>query len=238
MIRQLPIDTPQEHESRGLSVRELIKSALALVPVAAALVQHEAARFWGLLGFGLLLLAASFYRGIGAQVRSWSRARRERRLARQSFPQLFKLVQRFAEFVDINRNDTLHAILSSEVLGHSRDLRGMDVAALTLLSGFWGRLRDRMARSPTSVNNLSDALADFDNLLWAYESFCVQPVFERFPRDLHAQLTPKARSELEAFRSRYVLFRSSYGNFARDVAGELSAAHLNLFSTPLPKPLE
>ncbi len=222
----LGVQEEREQPSKTTAFEILMK----LVPVVLAfiaLVQEQQARFWGLLVFAALSLFLGFYRSTVEGMKHLLARRQDERLARQRFVQLRGVVRHFAEFVDAGRSDNIQEIALSEICRRNTgDFSRLGLTPVQLFNGFWFFLSQRMNTQEPNLANLLGCISEFGHLIGSYSQGCLMPIFERYPQDLRASLTPEAKSSLESFRERFVLFLDSNEHFLKDLADSLNTAQI------------
>ncbi len=158
-------------------------------------------------------------------------------MAKRAFPEFQKFVRQFGDFVDNRRSDTLHAIAMQELCrSNASDLDKLRVPALPLFTGFCHYFAARTNRQAPSLDALEEAITEFHHLISAYNNWCVNPIFDRFPQELAPSLTPSARSSLNSFQQRFANFLDDYSDFVRGLAdsGTISSSVAYGFSRPKP----
>lgn len=194
---------------------------------------------WGLLALAFVSLIAGFHQPVAAVFRNWAERREDRRVARNAFPQLRKLVHRFEEFIG-NQSSTLHYIAQGDVCdGNGLRYNALGLPELSVWHAFWtdlaGRL-DRMDMKRVDISQLRYELTAFFDIVGTYNNSCVSLLFDRLPQSERNALTPKAKSSLNSFQQRFTHFLEEYKNFAKDLS-ESRPALVNvhyIFSIPKP----
>jgi len=115
-------------------------------------------------------------------------------------------------------------------------LQAMGVAPIHLLESHYQLLNSCLTRRQ-DLTQLLLALRGFDNLLHAYETYCLQPIFDHMPSNSHAALTTDSRRALERFRERYVSFREDYEEFEKALAESLRSVQVRPSFFDRPNPL-
>ena len=243
----LPIDVvgaPQEEPPRKPTVfdvlTKLVIPGLSLVAVIITALQQQRVFSWVLLGVFLLSLAVGFYPWVRARLNRSVGERRDERVARKAFAEFRKFVRRFAEFAAAphSRTDTLHAIALEELCaGNYANLKKLCVVPAEVFQPFSLQLRSRVEQQEGNLPNLVDGLEELSLLVRSYTQYCVESIFGQFPPDLRPLLTDKAKSSLESFRERYVVFLDDYSKYLETLEESFSRARVESHYFPRPKPL-
>jgi hypothetical protein len=196
----------------------------ALGPIAVAVVaafQQHGAPFWALFGFAVLGFGVALYEPLRRAVLRRRRRRHDDAGARRAVPELERLVRRFREIVDGDRNDTLHTIIMSGLQNNQAAL-----VRLMIPSGHWFRsfvdeLLIRLRDKPTGLNYLLRAAGEFHTIVHAYGNQCLSPIFEQLPVEDRQLLVSACGRPLEAFRQRYMNFRTDYEKYVNAVLSDL-----------------
>src|SRR5258706_217923 len=137
------------------SKSQALEYVKALGPIAVAVIaafQQHGAPFWALFGFAVVTFGVALYGPVRQSVLRRRRGRHDDAIARRAVPELERLVRRFREIVDGDRNDTLYAILVNGLQSNQAAL-----VRLRIPSGHWFRsfideLLNRLRDKPTGLN--------------------------------------------------------------------------------------
>ena len=194
---------------------------------------------WALLALAISLVIFGF---VWAPFRSKMRERDERardlRAARDALPELRRLADSYAEFVNNGRADTFHYIVESELCqGHGGMLAKLPMPPLTLWYELSVYFSERAVRHPFSASGLRATMMEFHTLVGNYNNLCVAAVFERLPQELQAAVTPKVKSSLNGFQQRFASFLKEYEDFVKELEQTRPIFHGLPRSFVRPKPL-
>jgi hypothetical protein len=81
-------------------------------------------------------------------------------------------------------------------------------------------LSERLDRQPKTMKELRPALMEFHYLVASYNNFCVAKIFQLFPANLRAQLTPDVRAKLNLFQQTFRSYLEAYQLFADRLVNE------------------
>ncbi|MGB8492927.1 MAG: hypothetical protein WCE53_00855 [Candidatus Acidiferrum sp.] len=217
-------------------VTALVIPSLALIASAAAVNSHPR------ITITLIVLAcASFVAGlfppVHASVRRWNARRAAEAVAETAFPEIKKFVRRFEDFVDGRQNNTLHAIVQSDLCqGNGAIYNTLYLPDMGIWTGFRNFFVERIEQEKPTLLALRRDLLEFHHLVGTYNNLCVATIFERLPAELKAGMTAKARSSLNSFQQRLSGFLSDYQDFAKNLAESTPALGDLPRYLSLPKP--
>jgi len=212
----------------------------ALGPIAVAVIaafQQHGAPFWALFGFAVLTFGVALYGPARQGFLRRKRRLRDDAVARRAVPEFERLVQRFREIVDGDRNDTLYAILVDGLQSNQAAL-----VRVRIPTGHWFRslideLLSRLRDKPTGLNYLLRAAGEFHTIAHAYGNQCLSPIFDQLPSEDRQLLVTACGRSLEAFRQRYMSFRTDYEKYVTTVLSELHSTPPLHPELPSTKPL-
>lgn len=208
----------------------LIVPALGIIAVIVGEVRGTPTRLQlGLIAVVIVSLALGFVPLLISGARAVEDRMKDRHVARLYLPQLRKLVDRFGDFVNGSRPDTLHYIADSFLCeGHGQKIAKLAMPNITAWSGRWASFSQRLARQKPDFTELHSFLLDFYDMVGSYDNLCVAAVFDRLPADLAAGMTPRAKSNLSSFQQRFERFLSD----SEQLLKEISAARSSLSDLP------
>ncbi len=151
------------------------------------------------------------------------RRRHDDAIARRAVPELERLVRRFREIVDEDRNDTLHAVLLGGLQNNQAALVRLKIPSGHWFRSFIDELLTRLWDKPAGLNYLLRAAGEFHTIVHAYGNQCLSPIFEQLPPEDRQLLAGACGRSLEAFRQRYMNFRTDYEKYVTAVLSELHA---------------
>jgi hypothetical protein len=184
-----------------------------------------------------LSVGVVFYPSITVLVRTWRARKRAERLAREAFPDLRRFVRRFADFVDGRQNNTLHYMVQNDLCqGDGAILNKLALPDMGIWSGFRDFFANRMEQEAPTLSNLRRGMEEFHHLVGTYNNQCVTAIFERLPRELKADMPPRAKSNLNSLQQRFSSFLSDYQDFAKDLSESARALKDIPQYFALPKP--
>jgi hypothetical protein len=218
----------------------LIVPALSLVAAIVALQRDQRVVAWALLGVLFLSFAVGFYPFVRTRSQQYLSERRDERVARKAFAEFRKCVRRFTEFAAAphSRTDTLHAIALEELCaGNYANLKKLCVVPAEVFQPFSLQLRSRVDQQEGNLPNLVDGVEELSLLVRSYTQYCVESIFGQFPENLRPLLTDKAKSSLESFRERYVVFLDDYSKYLETLEESFSKPRIGPHYFPRPKPL-
>ena len=178
-----------------------------------------------------------FYPSIYVLLRAWRGRKRADQLARRTFPDFRKFVRRFQDFVDGRQNNTLHYIVQNDLCqGNGAIMNRLALPDMAIWSGFRDFFANRVELDEPTISNLRRGMEEFHFLVGTYNNQCVAAVFDRLPRELQADMTPRAKSSLNSLQQRLSSFLSEYQDFAKDLAESTPALKDVPQYFALPKP--
>ncbi len=189
-----------------------------------------------LLGLTVFLVAATYYSSVKRQAVRLLERRRDDAVARNTFPEFREFVHHFGEFIDGGVNNTLHAIVRTEILQRRADGNvAFNIPNLQLWHGWWNYFWQRIDRGPHTMSEVSAALMEFHSLVGSYTNYCVTPIFE-LPANVRAEMSQEAKSSLNSFQQRFERFLGEYGQFSKSLSESRPILHglPCWFSTPKP----
>lgn len=203
-------------------VTRLILPVLSLVALIATR-NIKPALSWPLGIFAIVSFVVGLHQPILGTLHKWSENRKDRRAAREAFPELRKFAHRFESFLTTSSSETLHYIAQSEVSeGNGLRYNALALPELSVWHGFWKDLTDRLdrvdAKRQGNIRELRHELSAFFDLVGTYNNQCVWRLFDGLPSSEVQTLTPKAKSSLNAFQQRLAHFLREYTNFATDLS--------------------
>lgn len=237
--RGVPIGLPQKEElPKPAAFDILTRAVLPIALVAFAQQQEQQVRFWALIVLAFLTAVIGFYHVGTRQIRNWANELHDRHLVKMTFPKFRRFVHRLGDLLDTNRDDTLEYVVRDRLFRNTpARLEELRMVPLQLFNGIWFDLNSRVENQKPSLDNLVQSVAECRNLINLYNRYCVDPVFERFPKELRELLTEEAKSGLESFREKFVSFLEDYDEFAKDLEESLRTVRLRTYSVARPKPL-
>lgn len=172
---------------------------------------------WSLLAFTVLLvLFGFFFAPFVARIRTRRERLRDIQATRDALPELRRLADAYAEFVNNGRGDTLHYIVQSELCqGDGRLLAMLPIPPGDLWYQLSIYFSQRATRHTTHASDLHATMQEFHYLVGSYNNLCVAAVFERMPKDLQSAVTPKVRSSLNGFQQRFASFLKDFEDFVK-----------------------
>jgi hypothetical protein len=143
----------------------------------------------------------------------------DRRAAREYFTKLRKLADRFGDFVNSGKPDTLHYITESHLCeGHGQRIAALGLPNMAAWSGRSDLFSSRLGLEKDSVRELQYAVLEFHDLVGTYVNLCATAVFGRLPQDLFTNMSPRARTELGAFQQRFERFLSDSEQLLKEIS--------------------
>jgi hypothetical protein len=218
-------------------VERLLLPALSLIALILAELKGSS---WevrsSLIGLTASFVLIGFYSPAKSTVKRYLERAKDRRVTEDALPELRRLAAGFAEFVS-GRSDTLHYIAEGELCqGNGQLVARMSLPPISLWYQFSEYFSERASRHSARPNDLRATMMEFHHLVGSYNNFCVAGVFERLPQDLQHLMTPKAKSSLNGFQQRFVIFLKEYGDFVKTLTGRPVFDGLPSSFVP-PKPL-
>lgn len=226
----------------GLSVlASILASILAMIVVQRGWASSR--MLWGLLTLAFLFIGISFYPLLALRIHNWRNEAKDERLARRKFDELGGFVREFRGFVEsaIGGTETLYDILVNATHSNIKsDPKGFNTLCLEPYDAFksWCfYLWVRWEGQGRSVANFVDLVNELNGAVSVFSNRCVMPFFDNLPHDLRPALSESARSNMEAFRERFVSFQDRYVAFVRKVGDSLTEPRVQLIIPCRPKPL-
>ena len=179
-------------------VTALVIPSLALIASAAAVNSHPR------VTLALVVLAcASFVAGLFppayATAQRWRARRKAEAIAETAFPEIKKFLRRFEDFVDGRQNNTLHAIVQSDLCqGNGAIYKTLYLPDMGIWTGFRNFFAERIDQEKPTLFAIHRNLLEFHHLVGTYNNLCLATIFERLPPELKAGMTAKARSSLNS----------------------------------------
>lgn len=242
--RAIPLwtDDPGESDDRvrlaPLDFVTRLVFPLAFLLVTVAQLDPQSPWYWIGLGLAILSFGIGIYHPTIAGLRRWLAQRRDRRQAREAYPEFRRFVTRFGQFVDTDAKHDLEEIIRRELRRENvttRDALGM--ARKRLFQGFWYHLDKRTRRRNPEFGEFLDAVSEFNHLVTRYLRETVAPVFDGMPDDVRSSLPARARQELEAFREKLIRFIEDYDEFKARLRDSLETSSFTDAYLSRPKPL-
>lgn len=208
-------------------ITKLVLPILSLLATITSLLRDQPVLAWCLFTLTVVLFASGFYGPVVAGARGLCGRKHDNRLARQAWPDLSALVERFVAFVNPSNADTLHAAATSV-----HDQAGQDVARviqahgivpISVFYGFWDHVRQHCQQDKRDLGSLQRTIAAFNWLIGTYNYHVVQTVLYRARQELRPLLGPDARSALELSRERFLGFLDDYTAFLENLNGKLES---------------
>lgn len=198
----------------------LIVPVLGIIAVIVGEIRDTPTGFqWAMFGVVIVSLALGFVPLLIIGVSTVKDRMKDRRVARLYLPQLRKLVDRFGDFVNGGRPDTLHYIADSFLCeGHGAKVAKLAMPNMSAWSGRWSSFSQRLARQKPNCTELRSDLVDFYDMVGSYDNLCVGLVFDRLPAELAAAITPRAKSNLSSFQQRFERFLSDSEQLLKDIS--------------------
>ena len=198
-------------------ITKLLLPGLTLAAYILGQVKGSPPRLqWTLLAVTVfLVLFGFFFAPLKAKMRERSERTRDIRVTRNALPELRRLADNYAEFVN-RGGDTFHYIVESDLCqGDGRRLAMLSIPPGDLWYQLSVYFAERAARHSSSARDMRATMMEFHHLVGSYNNLCVAAVFERLPQDLQAAVTPRVKSSLNGFQQRFVLFLKEYEDFVK-----------------------
>jgi len=194
---------------------------------------------WMLLALTVLLvLFGFFFAPFLSMVRERGQRTRDMQATREALPELRRLAGTFAEFVNNGRADTFHYIVLNDLCqGDGARLGKLTIPPGDLWYQFSVYFSERAARHTSRASDLRATMMEFHFLVGSYINLCLATVFERLPRDLQPDVTPKVKSSLNGFQQRFDLFLKEFEDFVKKLEQTCPAFRDIPRSFARPKPL-
>jgi hypothetical protein len=225
---------PEQKDKKFEFVARLLVPLAALL--AATLQQQRANLF---LAVAVFSLAVGLIDPVGSRVTALRNRRHDLALARKALPALRRFIARFGEFVDSNRNDSLHSIVRDTIA--QTDFRIAELLCPVPIYVFDAHFQLLHANAPDKLRDIrtfESYLKGFDALIHTYEQHVVRGVFDKISNaPSGVSLTTAGKRALHTFRERYVDFRASYEEFEKDLISGLQSVSLHSMYFERPKPL-
>lgn len=199
-------------------VTKLLLPGLTLAAYILGQVKGNPPRLqWTLLTLAVfLVLFGFFFAPFMAKMRERGEKSRDTRATSDALPELRRLAETYAEFVNNGRADTLHYIVQTELCqGDGRLLVKLPIPPGDLWHQLSVYFLERAARHTSRASDLRATMMEFHHLVGSYNNLCVAAVFERLPQDLQSAATPKVKSSLNGFQQRFALFLKEYEDFVK-----------------------
>lgn len=212
----------ENQNAHGHSAYDLLKDfGLPAIPAIGMLLSIDStARFAAFAGVALLFGAVGVWPRLVRGFRRWRAHSRDERFAQQEFPRFKQFVRRFGDFVSNRTNDTLHAIVRSELSEPVRAAlaRQYEATPIELWNSLWEFFDQRLGRQQPVFAELAPSIQEFDNLIGNYHVYCVAPIFSRLPADVRERLSDEDRRKLNGFQQKHHSFITDYVQFVRALA--------------------
>jgi hypothetical protein len=216
--------TTGEDSSRRLTAFDyatklLLPTFIGIATVIGSFRGMPADVWWGLVVLIALSLVLGFSGSLTSAVRTTVDRIKDRQAACRYLPGLQRLVLQFGDFVDGRRSDTLHYYIADSLLceGHGERMTRLGMPNMALWSGRWDLFSRRLGRQRPNVEELQYAVLEFHDLVGTYINFCASVVFDRLPQDLMTAMTPRAKSNLNAFQQRFERFHSESEQLLKEI---------------------
>ena len=222
---------PQKPTAFDVATRLVLPVALVL-----AALQTRGVAFWGALALAVLSFSIGLYGPTAHTIKRGLRGRRDKRVINRAYPEFKRSVERFGEFVDSSRADTLEQVVLRKLCQDNQTtLEKLGLTREQLFGEFSFCLNERIARGNLKVPELMLAISELNSLVNNYIRYCVQPVFEHAPEEIRPLLTADARRELESFRERFVRFLDDYSEYLKRLDSSLTSSKVRPYHFPRPK---
>jgi len=190
----------------------------------------------------LVLLSIFVVAGFGPWLysrsrKAWDRGR-DGSLADDYTERIRSLAAQFGDFIASNRTDTLHAILQNEIFSHdSGAYQKVRLPSRELYEPFWRNLTFRCKRPARSLEDFAANVRELSTLVTSFHNNVVLQLFNYSDNNFRAALGERNRSDLNAFRERYMLFANAYNEFGRASRGKFKTVQLDVYELTHPKPI-
>ncbi len=166
------------------------------------------------IGFFTISVIVLLWIPIATYIREKLQYRRYNQLARHYYPGFRELTQRFSEFVDSRRSDTLNAQLR-DLQGHEEVRGKLKLLPLSIIESFFYIFKKKIEGFDKDFGNLSLLAEEFDNIMRFYNgSYVIEPL--QMLRQINIDGIPKEKvGEIELFRENYSAFLRDYVNYAK-----------------------
>jgi len=211
--------TDSKASNLELAARVVLPSLTLIAFVVTNLYGKWPRLSWLLIIFGLFFSFLSYYSALKERFLKLKSLWDDRQAANRAFPEFQDFVRRFASFVNRQAGDTLHYIVESDIwqgrpaLRADCQLPNVDIWVLQRLY-----LSERLDRQPKTMKELRPALMEFNYLVGSYNNFCVAPIFELLPPNVHAQITPQTLAKLNLFQQKFRGYLEGYQLFVERLA--------------------
>ena len=225
-----------ETTSKPFDLKTLLAAVSLVAYIFTQLSDKHPTQSKVLLGFTIFLVAAHYYAPLQQQAARLSERRRDDAFARNVFPKFREFVHRFGEFIDSRTNNTLHAIVLTEILQRRADRpAAFSIPNMQLWHGWWLYFWQRIDRQHNTMAEMLAALMEFHSLVGSYTNYCVTPIFE-IPSNVRAEVPTEAKSSLNSFQQRFERFLGEYEQFCKSLSESRPVLHglPCWFSTPKP----
>lgn len=213
---------------------------LALVAAILSITKdHPTLASW-LFALTIVSLTYEFVPLRVARLRTFLNQRFDNRLVKDRWPEMCALVDRFGAFVDYARVDTIHGIAGGSnpnAAELAAVFRTQCPIPLEVLQGIWIHTR-KQCEDPCSdfkvMYRASDALSW---LLFTYNNYVVQVLFNRACREVRPVANEEIRSALNSCRERYYKLIDDYTHLVESINSRARRSYLPTTVFPRAGPL-
>lgn len=201
---------------------EILTLVVAILSLVLAHIQTQRARFWALLGVGLVTALASVYRLVLESLRALRISCRNRRATRRNSKELVRFSREAGLFFDpsLSRTDTLQGILRDLSTRHTDLVILSRIPNPGIFHEHWYYLDARIRQNTCRALIFHSAADELLNLLRSYNNFSVLPIFYTFAAEFRGTLTDSEKSKVNAFQQQYVDLLNKYIAFLQRLNDE------------------
>lgn len=213
--------------------------------LVAAILQFQDQRgwFWGLIGLAFVSFLLGLYHPVIkpalGNIKHWRARRRDRRRIREASSEFASFVQRLGSFVDRERSgtdDQLGEIVERRIRKENiADVKTLGITDERIFRGFWERLHRRLEDGTPEPDRIVTAVEEFNHLFNQFLQETAMPIFDQLPQTVQADLSDRAKQDLNEYRERLLRLRDTYDDFATDFAESLETYNLGAPYLPRPK---
>lgn len=234
-----PDTAEHPHPSTFEYVTKLFLPGLSLIALIINSITTKRANIsWTLLGLTGTLLLIGFWRPISIKIRTFIGRLPGHRAAKKSYPEFKAFVHNFGEFVDTQRQDTLHYIVEREAYqGRTDQFMRHGVPDIEILNTYYRHLIQRVDKPGFQMSRFREQLSEFNDIVSLFDSYCVVRVFEHSPQEFRERLTPEVKRSLNSFQQRFAAFLDDFTKYGKRLVASTPALGGPSFTFWRPRPL-
>lgn len=224
-----------DHSVKRPPVYEIIKTLTPILLVVFGYLGKMSRPVF--YGFAALAVIGIYYEPMLKGIKSVTRKRHNRAVAKENMKQLRQLSDELANFLDISvsRSDNLQSIVNSISQRTIETTKNVHIPAPDIFHYQAYYLHKRIQSEHLSVEQFGDVVTEFYGLISGYNSYAVSPVFRILASE--NLLNAYEKSQLNGFHLRWVTYLGEYIKFAKQLNRDFRSEGSFSIGIGLPLPL-